>query len=202
MAEVLRSNDDLLHEIGERQLAQTELEKKIKELEKRLDERAPEAIYSITIDKNGGVMITVRSRPGESGDSFLARLVQMREKVEKLGFNMRPQAQPQQPTQPTTAPGGNDESGSVRAVLVKVGESYTGNKPQLQFECDGLEHPLTFTKSVEDMQKLLAPIRKFTVQELAVGKKYAIECMVDWELGKPNKDGKQYRNIIGLRPMN
>lgn len=88
---------------------QSEIDKLLKEkieLTKQLDERSPEAIYSITIDKNGGAMVTVRSRPGESGKRFLERLMAMKNEVEKLGFNTK-MPMPEQQMQSATPPPAN-----------------------------------------------------------------------------------------------
>lgn len=75
--------------------------KEVQALTKQLDEKSPEAIYSITIDRNGGANITVRSRPGEPGQTFLDRLMRMKEEVEKRGFNAKtPLPEPTKSEQP------------------------------------------------------------------------------------------------------
>jgi hypothetical protein len=182
-----------------------QLQKQVKALTKELEEKSPEAIYSITIDPNGRLMLTVRSRPGESGDSYLIRFDTMLKKLGERGFNVKPSSGN---AAPLTAPGepspapvtGNAKGGTAHAVLMKVGLSYSGNKPQLQFECDGMEHPLSYTRPVADMIKLLALVGQYTPDQLTNGKKYAVNYRVDWELGEPTSDGKRYRNIVAVRP--
>ena len=80
----------------------------------------------------------------------------------------------------------------VQCVMIEVGTSYTGGKPQLKFACDGLEFPLTYTKSAGDMVKLLAPLG-FTAAHLVTGKKYPVSCIVTYS--ENVKDGKTHKNV-------
>jgi uncharacterized coiled-coil protein SlyX len=197
----------LNEELAKTQVHAKEQEDQIAALNKRLEANSPEAIYSITIDRTGGAMITVRSIPGESGDSFLSRLTKMREKVAALGLNTKPQAAvfetPTSGTPPpvATAPKETEsEGGTAHAVLLKIGKAFTSGKPQLQFTCEGMEHPLSFTKSASEMLKLLAPIGAYTADHLVEGKIYPMDCLIDWKLGEPGKDDKRYRNIVKVHP--
>lgn len=86
---------------------------------------------------------------------------------------------------------------NAQCVMIEVGTSYTGNKPQLKFACNGLEHPLTFTKDVNEMAKLLAPLG-FTVGHMVIGQKYPVNCIVTYT--ESSKDGKTYKNVQSVRP--
>lgn len=80
----------------------------------------------------------------------------------------------------------------VQCVMIEVGTSYTGGKTQLKFNCNGLEHPLTYTKAVGDMVKLLAPLG-FTASHIVVGQKYPVNCFVTYH--ENTNDGKTYKNV-------
>jgi hypothetical protein len=105
---------------------------------------------------------------------------------------------------PATAPqaGVNDtRGGTYHCIMLKVDTAYSSNKPQLQFECDGQEFPLKYTgKSQDDLVRFLQPVGAFTAAQLNKGAKFQVNYLVDWELSQPNKEGKQYKNIVGLRP--
>lgn len=98
---------------------------------------------------------------------------------------------PPPPPAPNNGNGGAPQES--QCVLIKVGESYTAKKPQLQFEVNGREHPLTYTKSVADMAKLLAPIG-FTAAHIVVGQKYSVNCIVTWRMGE------KYPDVLSVRP--
>jgi len=80
----------------------------------------------------------------------------------------------------------------VQCVMIEIGTSYSGGKTQLKFNCNGLEHPLTYTKAVGDMVKLLAPLG-FTAAHIVVGQKYPINCFVTYS-ERTNGD-KTYKNV-------
>jgi hypothetical protein len=96
------------------------------------------------------------------------------------------QAAPPEPPAPTN--GGMDAA----CALIEVGTSYQGGKTQLKFHCDGMEHPLTYTKAVGDMVRLLAPLG-FTAAHIVVGKKYSVPCIVTYE------KSEKYRNVVSVR---
>lgn len=184
--------------------------KEVQTLTKQLDEHAPEAIYAVSIDRSGNPLFTIRARPGEPLDRYAFRVDQAIKKFSAMGIiksgnaEQAPAASQPQPVANGTTPQPPQDAngGTAHAVLMKVGLSYTGNKPQLQFECDGMEHPLSFTRPVADMIKLLAAVGKYTPEMLANGKKYGVDYLVDWQLGEPNAEGKRYRNIVAVRPTN
>ena len=94
---------------------------------------------------------------------------------------------------PSAAPSGG---GNVTpCAMIEVGTAYKSGKLQLKFHCDGMEHPLTFTKEVADMVKLLAPIGGYTPAHLTVGKKYSVSALVVWE------QGEKYKNVVAVRPQ-
>jgi hypothetical protein len=80
----------------------------------------------------------------------------------------------------------------VQCVMIEIGTSYTGGKTQLKFACDGMEFPLTYTKPMGDMVKLLAPLG-FTSAHIVSGKKYPVNCFVTYHESESN--GKNYKNV-------
>lgn len=92
----------------------------------------------------------------------------------------------------------NGGAHEAQCVLIEVGTSYSGGKPQLKFTCDGLEHPLTFTKPVGEMVKLLSPLG-YTAEHLTIGKKYGANCTVRYT-ENTNADGKTYKNVQSVTP--
>jgi hypothetical protein len=80
----------------------------------------------------------------------------------------------------------------VQCVMIEVGTSHKGGKTQLKFACDGLEFPLTYTKAVVDMVKLLTPLG-FTAAHIIIGKKYPVNCFVTYH--ESVNDGKTYKNV-------
>ena len=71
------------------------------------------------------------------------------------------------------------EGGTATCAMIEVGTSYTSGKTQLKFHCDGFENPLTYTKGVESMVKLLAQLG-FTAAHIVVGQKYPVNALVRW----------------------
>jgi len=69
--------------------------------------------------------------------------------------------------------------GTATCAMIEVGTSYTSGKTQLKFHCDGFENPLTYTKSVESMVKLLAQLG-FTAAHIVIGQKYPVNALVRW----------------------
>jgi hypothetical protein len=93
------------------------------------------------------------------------------------------------PTAPATVVAGSQRA---QCVMIEIGTSYTGGKPQLKFNCNGLEHPLTFTKDIGEMVKLLTPLG-FTSAHIVIGQKYSVTCYVTYH--ENTKDGKTYKNV-------
>lgn len=103
-------------------------------------------------------------------------------------------AAPQAPAPiPQNGPKASGPFQRVQCVMIEIGTSYTGGKTQLKFNCNGLEHPLTYTKAVGDMVKLLAPLG-FTAAHIVVGQKYTVNCFVTYHKSA-NSDGKEYNNV-------
>ncbi len=207
-AEKVKNTDLLVTAAATAKEHEKAIEKAIRDWTKQIEEHAPEAIYSITVDKQGAAMFTVRARPGESGESYLIRFDKMTAKMRERGFCLRtettqanaPQPAPGNGNVPAPSPEIVSDGGTARAILMKVGKSYTGNKPQLQFEVEGMEHPLSYTRPVGEMMKLLAPVGAYSPEMLADGKKYAVDYLIDWKLGDPSgPDNKRYRNILAIR---
>ena len=71
------------------------------------------------------------------------------------------------------------EGGTATCAMIEVGTAYTSGKTQLKFHCDGFENPLTYTKGVESMVKLLAQLG-FTAAHIVVGQKYSVNALVRW----------------------
>jgi hypothetical protein len=94
--------------------------------------------------------------------------------------------------------------GESDCALIKVGTSFQGGKPQLQFEVDGFEHTVNFTKDTkEKLVSILKDVtnpktkRPFTVADLADGAKFGGSFIVAWS--KNEKDGKTYNNVESVR---
>ena len=71
------------------------------------------------------------------------------------------------------------EGGTATCAMIEVGTAYTSGKTQLKFHCDGFENPLTYTKGVDEMVKLLAQLG-FTAAHIVVGQKYPVNALVRW----------------------
>ena len=96
-------------------------------------------------------------------------------------------------TTTTTPPPENGSHGQSVCAMVEVGTAYQSNKPQFKFHCDGMEHPLTFTKAVGEMAKLLAPLN-IPASEIVVGKKFPVNATVSWE------QVDKYKNVLAVTP--
>lgn len=105
---------------------------------------------------------------------------------------------PQAPTAPVAPQATAAPTGPMTAqcVMIEVGTSYQGGKTQLKFNCNGIEHPLTYTKEISDMVKLLAPLG-FTAAHIVVGQKYPVNCVVTY--AETSKDGKTYKNVQNVK---
>src|SRR3990167_3119335 len=88
------------------------------------------------------------------------------------------QLPPPTPGVPLPAPAA-PEGGTAMCAMIEVGTAYTSGKTQLKFHCDGFENPLTYTKGVESMVKLLAQLG-FTAAHIVVGQKYSVNALVRW----------------------
>lgn len=104
----------------------------------------------------------------------------------------------QAPTPKSAAPAAPQAGTSdAHCILIEIGMSYSGGKTQLKFVCVGMEHPLTFTKAVSEMVKLLAPLG-YTAAHIVVGQRYQANCIVKY--GETEKDGKTYKNVLSVHP--
>lgn len=101
------------------------------------------------------------------------------------------------PPPPPSQPTAQAQSTTVQCQMIEVGTSYQGNKTQLKFHCNGMDKPLTYTKSVDEMAKLLAPLG-YTVAHIVVGQKYPASALVTY-IPKTNTDGKTYNNIVSVK---
>ena len=82
--------------------------------------------------------------------------------------------------------------GVADCAMIEIGTSYKGGKTQLKFYVDGFEHPLTYTREVGDMVKLLTPLG-FAAAHIVVGKKYAVKARVTWE------QNDKYKNVVSVQ---
>jgi hypothetical protein len=93
-----------------------------------------------------------------------------------------------------SVPAQDSAGGLATCVLISVGESYEGHKPQLNFECDGFDKPLRFTKATDSMVNLLKNVRKidgtpFSSADLTNGRKFAGQWLVKWS------QNDKYKNV-------
>lgn len=188
--------DKLLHEIEQLKQAKT----------------TPESSFSINFHliDNFGSQMQVTMREGVNmeviKDVFVARHQFMQMVIDK-GYRVPGRASVGEtpaiaaPVAPTSAPppppapsNGNGQAAQESlCALIEVGTSYQGGKTQLKFHVNGMEHPLTFTKEVSEMAKLLAPLG-YTAAHIVVGQKYPASCMVKWN------QGEKYKNVLAVRP--
>lgn len=113
----------------------------------------------------------------------------------------------EQPTPPaasgnsTAQPAGIDK-GIAPCALIKVGKTYSGNKAQLQFECDGFERTLNYSRDplVGILRGVTNPKtgKEFMAGDLADGAKFGGSFAVEWA-NEPNRDGKVFPNIKTVR---
>jgi hypothetical protein len=86
---------------------------------------------------------------------------------------------------------------NVECAMIEIGLSYSGGKPQLKFHVNGFDKPLTYTRGIEEMVKLLTPLG-FTPQHITVGQKYSVKAIVTYVQNV--KDGKTYNNVTAVSP--
>ena len=134
--------------------------------------------------------ITVRAN---TGAQLLERIDAARTNLMKRGATPSGQSSPPQAAHngsgqaqlPAPTPGvpppaaAAPEGGTATCAMIEVGTSYTSGKTQLKFHCDGFENPLTYTKGIESMVKLLAQLG-FTAAHIVVGQKYPVNALVRW----------------------
>ena len=87
----------------------------------------------------------------------------------------------------------NGSHGQSVCAMVEVGTAFKSGNTQLKFHCDGMEHPLTFTKAVGEMAKLLAPLN-IPAEQIVVGKKFPVNATVSWE------QVDKYKNVLAVTP--
>lgn len=161
-----------------------------------------EAPFSSTfkmIDTHGiEVSTTIRAANETIGDAAVERAI---ENKLKRGYtaNRQPTGNAGAPAQSPVTSAANSTSGVASCVLISVGLSYEGSKPQLSFDCDGWDKPLRFTQGPDKMARLLQGIRKpdgtpFTPADLTNGRKFAGQWNVSWS--KPG----QYYNVDAVNP--
>lgn len=95
-----------------------------------------------------------------------------------------------------TPPASQNGNGQAHCLMIEVGTSYSGGKTQLSFTCDGMEHPLRYTKAIGEMVKLMQPLG-WTSEMIVVGKKYPANCTVNYSTTE--RDGKNYKNVLSVQ---
>jgi hypothetical protein len=94
---------------------------------------------------------------------------------------------------PVTGPNGEERSA---CVMISVVSAYNSGNPQLEFQIDGRDRPLRYTRPLKDMVALLANVthtggRKFTEADLIKDKRFGGNWIVTH---RPGGDPK-YRNV-------
>ena len=157
---------------------------------------APASLNFFGITSKGwNIQITLRD---EDEAHLLERFAAL---VDELGnkYHVTPKpvgAQPQASapaTAASTQPPENGSHGQSVCAMVEVGTAFKSGNTQLKFHCDGMEHPITFTKAVGEMAKLLAPLN-IPAEQIVVGKKFLMNCVVSWE------QGEKYKNVLAVTP--
>ena len=168
----------------------------------------PEAPFSANfklIHKSGvEVQFTIRAESGAVGlpqvDKAIDHLLNNGYSATRaMGNNNAPAGATQQSASPAQS-----DRGQSPCIMVKVGKSFTGNKPQLEFEVDGFENPLRYTSdNPGKLAAMLNRIRKpdgseFTANDLTDGRKFVGNWRIAWE--KKQKDDKTYTNVLSIEP--
>ena len=157
---------------------------------------APASLNFFGITSKGwNIQITLRD---ENEAHLLERFAVL---VDELGnkYHVTPKpvgAQPQASataTTTTTPPPENGSHGQSVCAMVEVGTAFKSGNTQLKFHCDGMEHPITFTKAVGEMAKLLAPLN-IPAEQIVVGKKFSVNATVSWE------QVDKYKNVLAVTP--
>lgn len=186
---------------------------KIRDLEKALEGSTPEAVYAFSTKltnaamKVRDAMFTVRARPGEDGKAFMFRVDAMLKFLSEHGWSDGVEQASATPAQgapaapPAKAPPAERDTTTyeAHAVLMEIGESYKGNKPQLVFHCDGLADPLKMTSrdtGVSSLIKALNRVGNYLPDGLTKGRKYNVDYVIHWCWSEDSK----YRNIIDIFP--
>jgi hypothetical protein len=98
------------------------------------------------------------------------------------------------------APQANNK-GTAMCALIKVARSFEGNKPQLQFECNGFEKSLKYTREplINILRGVTNPFtgQPFTEADMTDNSMYGGAFLVDWE--RKEKDGKTFTNVLAVR---
>ncbi len=158
------------------------------------------------VDADGAeTQFTMREATWQTG---LANVESFKAGLRKLGYMPKAEYQRKNGAPAnTSAPGApspaESDKGAVKAMMIKVVSSFNGGKPQLEFEVEGFEHPLRYTKeSAGLLAQLLKDVRKldgtpFTAADMETGKKHIGNWTIDWQ--KAERDGKTYYNVMRVR---
>lgn len=109
------------------------------------------------------------------------------------GLPGEPQYVPVAPAVPAAQSAPNYAATDVQCFMIEIGQSFKTKAPQLNFHCTGLQDPLRFTRSIDEMVKLLAPLG-YTAAHIVVGQKYPAKAIVTWQ------QGEKYKNVIAVKP--
>ena len=132
--------------------------------------------------------ITVRAN---TGAQLLERIDAARTNLIKRGATPSGQSAP-----PTNGGAPEIEQGDIGesvCAMIEIGTAYKSGKTQLKFHCDGQEYPLTFTKEVGEMVKLLSPLN-IGADQIVIGHKIPVNAKVSWQ------QGEKYKNVISVGP--
>lgn len=191
-----------------------QLQDQVRTLTKQLDEKSPEAIYSITVDGTGRAMVTVRSRPGEQGESYLNRFMTMLEKLEKLGFTVRKQlevvnelpkrdptlSEPPQPPAPQPQPTNGNGSGHSENVLPIAKAAIIAGRdglPQLELYAQGhkwADIRYSLGKDEVTRKMNISKMIGTNPNDIKVGWESAVTWQAYW---KPGNDPK-YKDLLSI----
>ena len=167
----------------------------------------PEAPFSANfklVHKSGvEIQFTIRAASGAEGIPQIDKAIDY---LLSSGYTTRQQAAQSLP--PNATPIGDapsaqqNNSGKSPCMMIKVARSFTGNKPQLEFEVDGFENPIRFTS--DNPGKLAAALKgirkpdgsEFTAADMTDGRKFGGNWMLSWE--KKQKDDKTYTNFVAI----
>ena len=169
----------------------------------QLPEAPFSANFKLTHKTGVEIQFTIRASSGAEGMPQIEKAITY---LLENGYTTRQQAAQQLP--PNATPIGNapsahsNDNGTAVCMMIKLARSFTGNKPQLEFEVDGFENPIRYTS--DNPGKLAAALKgirkpdgsEFTAADMTDGRKFVGNWLLTWE--KKQKDDKTYTNFVSI----
>lgn len=190
-------------ELTQDQVRIKELEKEVATLTKQLDEHAPEAIYSVNVDR-----LTVRSRPGEPLARYWERVDAAISQAKSRGLVRNEQTQPQSESLPKRDPTltqntistethvEDDETNAMEIAEAAIVSDRNG-LPQLELYQNGHKFPdlrYSLGKDETTRKANLAKMLGTMPQAIAIGWKQNVNWKAHWKTGRDPK----YKDLVSI----